>query len=107
MFAVKTKALNGMRIVVRGAMTLDGVLKLPALAHSNIGPDTSEIVVDLSDCTVLSTGVVNAISQLRSAVGGLGIAVSVANLSPMNKMIYDKMQLGGWLPIIELEPELS
>ncbi len=107
MFAVKTKALKGTRIVVRGAMTLNGVLKLPALAHSNIGPDTSEIVVDLCYCEVLSTGVVNAISQLRSAVDGLGITVSVANLSQMNKMIYDKMNLADWLPIVELESETN
>lgn len=103
MFAIKTKSANGLRIVVRGSITLTGAQSLPMVVIANVTQDIKEIVVDMSGCPVLSTAVVNALSQVRESVADMGIAVAIANLSQMNELIYETMGLNAWLPVVELE----
>ena len=102
MFALKSKYGGEVRIIVRGALTITGVEALPSIVLANMSDDVKGVVVDLSDCPILSTAVINALTRLKQAVSERSMKVEVANLSGANKLIYETMQLDTVFPQTDL-----
>lgn len=88
-------------LVLKGSITGQDSMNIVSLVEENLNDQIKRVVINLEECELLTSDVLNSICLLQRTLEENSIAVVLSNVIDINKQIYDRLHLRSILPIVE------
>ncbi|MCD6118244.1 hypothetical protein J7K50_00190 [bacterium] len=88
-------------LVLKGSITGQDSMNIVSLVEENLNDQIKRVVINLEECELLTSDVLNSICLLQRTLEENSIAVVLSNVIDINKQIYDRLHLRNILPIVE------
>ena len=100
-YVIFQQDLTGTELVLKGSITGSISRNLIPLVQDNLKSEVSHVVIDMNECQLLTSDVLNSLCQLQKVLSNKNIPIALVNLNGVNKKIYNRMNLQEILPIKE------